>query len=244
MAGAPLHLFYGGTFDPVHCGHVGIACAARDLFDAEVALVPAADPPHKRANADAAQRATMLELAIAARPGLRVDRRELAREGASYTVDTLRGIRRELGDAVPVAWLIGGDSLRQLASWHDWRQLFALAHLVVVERPHAAGGTAPLAEVAPEVEAEVAPRRRAAADLSGAPAGFVATLPLDRAWPQSSSAIRSAIAAAAAAADGCDDAGAGDAGGWRDQVPAAVAAFITRQRLYGCAAGAGAGAPL
>src|SRR5688572_722316 len=97
----PLVLCYGGTFDPVHTGHLAIARAVRDALHADVHLLPAADPPHKGAtHADAAQRARMLELAVGDRHtddgrGLVVDRRELQRAGPSYTIDTLHELRAE-----------------------------------------------------------------------------------------------------------------------------------------------------
>ncbi|OCG96678.1 nicotinate-nicotinamide nucleotide adenylyltransferase, partial [Xanthomonas euvesicatoria] len=104
-----LHLYYGGTFDPIHLGHLAIACAARDELGACVQLVPAADPPHRPApGATAAQRAQMLQLALANSPGLQLDTRELQRatqcDAPSYTVDTLRELRAELGPAAPIAW--------------------------------------------------------------------------------------------------------------------------------------------
>src|SRR5690606_35823375 len=93
---------YGGTFDPVHNGHLAVARSARDALRAEVALLPAHDPPHKGpTRADAQQRAAMLELAVAGESGLHVDRRELLREGPSYTVDTLGELREELGADAP-----------------------------------------------------------------------------------------------------------------------------------------------
>ena len=131
-----LRLLYGGTFDPVHAGHLAVARAARDAFATEVFLLPAADPPHRAPpGASAEQRAQMIELATAGEPGLVLDRRELQRAGPSYTVETLREFRRELGAHAPLAWLIGADAFRELASWHDWRELFGLAHFVVAERP-------------------------------------------------------------------------------------------------------------
>ncbi|MGE8260938.1 MAG: nicotinate-nicotinamide nucleotide adenylyltransferase, partial [Stenotrophomonas sp.] len=119
-----LRIYYGGTFDPVHLGHLAIARAARDQLQVAVRLLPAADPPHRAApGADAAQRLAMLALAIGDEPGLLLDRRELDRAERqpgvpSYTVDTLRELRAELGPRQPIAWLVGADSLLALPSWH------------------------------------------------------------------------------------------------------------------------------
>lgn len=130
-----LRLLYGGTFDPVHAGHLAVARAARDAFVVDVCFLPAADPPHRPApGASAEQRARMIELAIADEHGFVLDRRELLRAGPSYTVDTLREFRKEVGNQLPLAWLVGADAFRGLASWHDWQHLFGLAHFVVAER--------------------------------------------------------------------------------------------------------------
>jgi len=211
-------VFYGGTFDPVHCGHLAVARAARDALAAEVRLVPAADPPHKDAtHADAAQRAEMLELAIDGAPGLCVDRRELGRPGPSYSVDTLRELRAEFGPARPLAWLVGGDSLLQLHTWHRWRELFGLAHVLAVPRPGAPLEADTLARLAPEVHAEVAARWRAPGDLSSAPAGGFAVLAPPALREESSSELRRRIAAGEP---------------WQGWVPAPVAAFIEARGLY------------
>ena len=141
---------YGGTFDPVHCGHLAIAAAVHDALGAPVALVPAADPPHKDApHADASHRRRMLEIAVAGERGLRAAPRELGRDGPSYTVETLLGVRRELGPDVPVIWTVGADSLAQLHRWHRWRELFALAHVLAVGRPGFPLDPAGLAEIDP-----------------------------------------------------------------------------------------------
>lgn len=130
-----LLLLYGGTFDPVHAGHLAVARAARDAFATEVRFIPAADPPHRPApGASAEQRAQMIALAIADEPGMLLDRREFERGGPSYTVDTLREFRTEQGARAPMAWLVGADAFRGLASWRDWQDLFGLAHFVVAER--------------------------------------------------------------------------------------------------------------
>src|SRR4249920_975579 len=117
-----MHLLYGGTFDPIHEGHLAIARAASGALSARVYMLPAADPPHRAPpGASAEQRAHMLELAIAGDENLCVDRRELHRDGPSYTVDTLAEVRDELGPGEPLVWILGLDSLRGLAGWHDWR---------------------------------------------------------------------------------------------------------------------------
>lgn len=131
-----LRLCYGGTFDPVHDGHIAVAGFARQTCNADVYFIPSADPPHRqRPSATARQRAEMLEIAIADAPHFFLDLRELQREKPSYTVDTLRELRAELGAAVPIAWLIGADAFAQLHTWHEWESLFDLAHFVVAVRP-------------------------------------------------------------------------------------------------------------
>lgn len=217
-----LRLCYGGTFDPVHNGHLAVARAARDALQAPVWLLPAADPPHKDAtHADARQRACMLDLAVAGEPGLKVDRRELHRGGPSYTIDTLLDLRAELGSGVPIAWLVGGDSLNALHTWHRWRELFGQAHIVAVQRPGSHVDAGALARQAPQVHAEVAHRWCDFAALHATPAGGLAVLPLQELRPESSTELRRRVAA-------------GDE--WRGWVPPSVAGYIDRHRLYSTAA--------
>lgn len=209
-----LHVCYGGTFDPVHHGHLAIARAARDALATGVAMMPAADPPHRAPpGASAEQRAAMLELAIAGEAGLSLDRRELRRDGPSYSAATLRELRAELGPAVPIALLVGADSFRGLPDWHDWRSLFALAHLVVAERARNPLDSALPPELAEAVAGRWTGGREA---LLQRPAGCVLRLrqPLHAG---SASAIRRRIASAAP---------------WRHVVPEAVADYIDRHNLY------------
>lgn len=211
----PLRVLYGGTFDPVHNGHLAVARHARDALAAQVHLMPAADPPHKGpTHADAQQRAAMLALAIGEEPGLIVDLRELRRDGPSYTVDTLRELREEVGAAAPLALLVGADSFLALPSWKSWRDLFEYAHFVVAERP----GNG-IARDLPDELAQVAEGRwiTAAAELRRLPAGRILLLeqPLH---PESASEIRARIRAGKP---------------WQDQVPAPVAAYIADRGLYG-----------
>ncbi len=139
-----LRIYYGGTFDPIHQGHLAIARAARDELQVAVRLLPAADPPHRPPpGADARQRCEMVALALGDEPGLLLDRHELERAERqpgqpSYTVDTLMELRQALGPARPLAWLVGADSLLGLATWHRWQELFGLAHFIVADRPGSA----------------------------------------------------------------------------------------------------------
>jgi nicotinate-nucleotide adenylyltransferase len=213
-----LHLYYGGTFDPIHDGHLAIARAARDELGVPVNLIPAADPPHRAPpGADAAQRTRMLELALADEAGLVLDRRELERarhsDRPSYTIDTLTELREELGAEAPIAWLLGADSLLSLDSWHRWRELVGLTHLVVAERQGAS-----LDAALPEaVQTSLAARWvDDVAELALRPAGLIWRLrqPLQ---PESASEVRGRIAAGEP---------------WHDLVPAAVARYIEDHRLY------------
>jgi len=126
----------GGTFDPIHYGHLRPADQVRRVVHlGEVRLVPANQPPHRAApQVSAAHRLRMAELAVAEFPGFVVDGRELKRPGPSYTVDTLRSLRAEFG-AQPLCLLLGADAFRDLETWHEWPELPELAHLLVMQRP-------------------------------------------------------------------------------------------------------------
>lgn len=127
---------FGGTFDPVHYGHLRSALEVKELFSlSEVRLIPSSLPPHRtQPVATADQRLQMLELAIKNQPDLTVDTRELDREGHSYMVDTLCSLRKDFpGQALLL--FIGSDAFSGLMSWHRWRHLFDYAHIVVMTRP-------------------------------------------------------------------------------------------------------------
>lgn len=127
---------YGGTFNPVHYGHLRTALEVKDLFGLEqLLLIPCCIPAHKeQLDVDAEQRLTMLELALDKFDELQVDRRELDRAGSSYMVDTLRSLREENPDSGLILF-IGTDALTGLESWHHWQRLFDYAHVVVMKRP-------------------------------------------------------------------------------------------------------------
>ncbi len=211
----PLRAFYGGTFDPVHNGHIAIALAARDALGTTIWLMPAADPPHRTApGAGAEDRAAMLDLAIQGHAGLRVDRRELARETPSYTIDTLRELRAKHGDQAPLAFLIGADSLHGLATWKEPEALIAGAHWVVAERP----GSALDEHLPPEAARLVGARWTLdAAALRNSPGGKVLRLrqPLHEA---SATQIRRRIAAGET---------------WHHLLPLPVSRYIVEHGLYG-----------
>ena len=129
--------FFGGTFDPIHLGHLRLALELKQqLALDEMRLLPCYIPPHRASpSVDAQQRLAMLQLALNDCAELRWDARELHREKPSYTYDTLCELRAEFGTDVSLSWCMGMDSFATLDSWHHWQDLIGLAHLVVVARP-------------------------------------------------------------------------------------------------------------
>ena len=180
----------GGTFDPVHNGHLRAAWEASEALGAEVRLMPANVPPHRALPvASPQQRVELLREALAGQTRLRLDTRELRRTDPSYTVVTLRELRAEVGSQRSLILLIGADAFAALPTWHEWRSLFDLAHIAVLARPgHEA-------KPPPELAALVDPRRIAdAARLRESACGGVmelAVTPLEI----SASAIRAMLAA-------------------------------------------------
>lgn len=142
----------GGTFDPIHVGHVLLALWARERLSLDrVLFVPAADPPHKEARPDlapAADRWAMVERAIAGFPGFAASRLELDRPGKSYTVETLQTLRIEYPDS-RLYLVIGEDNVAQLPTWHDPRTILELCTVVAGTR--ASAGLAGDAELARQV---------------------------------------------------------------------------------------------
>lgn len=133
---ASLQALFGGTFDPIHYGHLQtVEALARQVGLRQVTLLPNNVPPHRpQPEASAAQRVAMVELAIADRPLFNLDTRELARQTPSWTVETLEQLRAERGAAQPLAFIIGQDSLLSLHKWHRWESLLDLCHLLVCQR--------------------------------------------------------------------------------------------------------------
>jgi nicotinate-nucleotide adenylyltransferase len=133
---APIGIL-GGTFDPIHYGHLRLAQQVADVLKLEeVRFVPSGTPPHRATpRLPAAERLAMVKLAVQDNSLFRVDEREIDREGPAYTVDTLEALRRELGSERSVCLLVGADAFLDLATWHRWRDLLRLAHVVVAHRP-------------------------------------------------------------------------------------------------------------
>jgi nicotinate-nucleotide adenylyltransferase len=128
---------FGGTFDPIHNGHLRLALELKQhLRLDEMRLMPSHRPPHRDApSVSSEQRVELVRAAIAECPALQLDERELKREKASYTIDSLISLRAELGEEVSLAWAMGMDAFAGLNTWHRWRELLDYAHLVVVGRP-------------------------------------------------------------------------------------------------------------
>lgn len=126
----------GGTFDPIHYGHLRLALEVRMALElAEVRLVPNRTPPHREnPRADASRRAGWVRRAIANTPGLALETSELERDGPSYTVDTLSGLRARLPDT-PLCLILGMDAFAGMLQWRQPDRVMELAHLVLVPRP-------------------------------------------------------------------------------------------------------------
>ncbi|MDJ0712076.1 MAG: nicotinate-nucleotide adenylyltransferase [Woeseiaceae bacterium] len=127
---------FGGTFDPVHYGHLRSAFEMLQALDfAEVRFIPCSDPPHRGVTyATAAQRLRLVEVAIVGLPGFVADDRELRRDGPSYTVDTLATLRAEFPNR-SLGLIVGMDAFLGLQTWHRWEAILDHAHIVVAHRP-------------------------------------------------------------------------------------------------------------
>lgn len=140
---------FGGTFDPIHYGHLRTAFELMHALDlAEVRFMPCGLPPHREVPvADARTRAEMVRIATRAQDGFVVDDRELERQGPSYSVDTLSALRTEFPDR-SLCLIVGMDAFLGLPMWHRWREILQLAHLIVAHRPGwRAPGDGPLGEL-------------------------------------------------------------------------------------------------
>ena len=184
----PLGVF-GGTFDPVHFGHLRLAEEARELLGlSHVCWVPAGQPPLRdQPDTPAMHRVAMVQQAISGNPAFTLDTGEVDSTETSYTLATLERLRVIHGEACSLVLLLGADAFARLESWHRWRELFSLAHIGVATRP---GHPHPLESIletkvgvgVTALGAEFADRCGTADDLLAAPAGRIvpfAIRPLD-----------------------------------------------------------------
>ncbi|MDO8811422.1 MAG: nicotinate-nucleotide adenylyltransferase [Gallionella sp.] len=180
MHSKPVGIF-GGTFDPVHYGHLRLAEEMLELANLrQIRFIPTGTPPHRAAPQVSAQhRSAMVQLAIADQPAFMLDEREVKRTTPCYTVDTLRELRADLGAAQPLCLLMGGDAFLQLHTWHEWEQLFKLAHIVVGYRP---GFTIDerIHSATAELQQHYQQRLCIADDLSRHPSGGIAELAIPK----------------------------------------------------------------
>lgn len=204
----------GGSFDPVHAGHVALArYLAVLLAPDELRLIPAGNPWQKAPLRAAAQeRIDMLRLALdSLHVPLVVDRREIERDGPTYTIDTLRSLRAELGPAPSLVLAIGADQLLRLDTWREWPALFDHANLCVAPRPGFDTAAIPDA-----VKREFSRRAATPAQLRATPHGL-ACIASGLAWDVSSTALRDTLARG------------GNPG---SLLPAPVLDYIERHHLY------------
>ena len=167
----PLGVF-GGTFDPIHHGHLRLAETARESLGlAKVLLIPAGQPPHRACpGASGLHRLAMTRLAAAGNPAFEVDPAEVEADRASFTILTLERLRADLDLRRPLVLLLGVDAFLGLPAWRRWDELFHLAHVAVANRP---GYALDDSAMAPELAAQLARRRGAPADLADGPAGRI-----------------------------------------------------------------------
>jgi nicotinate-nucleotide adenylyltransferase len=172
---APIGIL-GGTFDPIHHGHLRLAQEAVEQCNLSAVLfIPGGTPPHREAPyASAQQRLEMVRLALYGNPAFILDEREIHRTDPCYSVDTLTELRTQFGIQQPLCLLMGGDAFLKLHTWHEWKRLFELAHIMVMQR----AGERPLgnsineadAALRNEYHARLAPSHRA---LRDSPAGII-----------------------------------------------------------------------
>jgi nicotinate-nucleotide adenylyltransferase len=165
----------GGTFDPIHFGHLRLAEEMGEVLGLEtVHILPAGQPPHRgQPRADARHRLEMARRAVAGNPRLVLDDREIRKASPSYSVETLAALRSELAPEAALTLFMGADAFIGLTSWHRWTELLDLAHLAVAHRP--GFPSAVWEDALPEPLRKLLATRRAEqpADLGSRPAGLI-----------------------------------------------------------------------
>lgn len=208
----------GGTFDPVHYGHLRLAEQAREQLGlASVRWIPAGQPPHRsRPNCSGEQRLAMVRRALADNPAFSLDDGEVLVDTPSYSVLTLDRLRSELGAQQPLVLLLGNDAFLGLPGWHRWRELFELAHIAVATRP---GSALSSDTMSPELAAAFNQRRCAVDTLRHQPAGGILPFTVT-ALDISATQLRASLAAGRSP---------------RYLLPDSVLDYIFQHRLYGVA---------
>lgn len=209
---------FGGTFDPIHCGHLRIAEEIVAMLGLrELRFMPAGMPRLRQPpTASPQQRAAMVRIAIQGNARLVLDEREIKRPGASVTAESLRELRQELGESVTLCFVMGADAFMKLDQWHCWQELFGLCHFIIAARPgHAlkSGGDA-----LPKTLKEACALRwvHSADQLKTAGSGLILVAPTTL-LEVSASTLRARIAAKE---------------GTRDLLPDAVLDYIETNHLY------------
>lgn len=206
-------MLFGGTFDPVHLGHIALAHAGMDQLRAQQLIVLPAGNPYQKGHAPraaAADRLAMLQLSFTGAHVV-IDARELHRAGPTYTINTLEELRRERGMQESFVWLIGEDAFAKLHTWHRWQELFQFTHFAVISRD---GMTS--AARGESLAAALQPRHTTLDALAEQPAGRWATL-VTTPPPISSTDIRARCRRGESV---------------RTMVPSAVCDYIQQHHLY------------
>lgn len=185
----PVIALLGGTFDPIHNGHLLSAQELAEVLGAdECRFIPCHKPPHRgEPGATSEQRLAMVALAIEGDKRLTVDGRELRRDQLSYTIDTLIELREECGELAVLCWAMGTDAFNQLSTWHRWQELLNYAHIIVMARPGAE-----LSQAGPEADLLSVQQAHSVEQLLESTAGRVLLQTLTP-YPISATAIRKAI---------------------------------------------------
>ncbi len=214
---------YGGTFDPVHKGHVEVARGVLQLFELdEVLFVPACAPPHKVGISSPFHRFAMLALATEHEPQLRLSTIELDEPERPYAVDTVERMQNEVGSTWRLFFMIGADSWSEITTWHEWQRLLKMCDLIVVTRP----GYELSANLPPEVANVVDVRgmsRQEISELLSSDSGPRVFLTDVATVDVSASRIRAAVQSKGQSSD------------WttlKEMVPAPVASYIEKYELY------------
>ena len=210
---------YGGTFDPVHKGHVEVARRVLELFElAEVLFVPACVPPHKSGISSAFHRFAMLALATNEDTQFRILTVELDEPERPYAVDTVERVQLQMGAGRRLFFMIGADSWSEIDTWHEWQRLLKMCDLIVVTRPgfelsaNLPEGAAPVVDLRGMDQSEIS----RVVDGHNGPSVFLT----DAAMVDiSATAIRAA-------------ARAGEYQRLREMVPTAVATYIEKYELF------------